>query len=99
MILKFPDIDTLRLSLTSGAVPPAVALTAAVAGIDDQNQVWVEPAAPLPRTVQNDLRRLGVQVCKVRGAAEFAGELLAGGPAAAARRRSHRPPGTDADPV
>lgn len=72
MILKFPDPDTLRLALTSGAVPPAVALTAAVAGIDDQNQVWVEPTAPLPRAVQNDLRRLGVQVCKVRGAADFA---------------------------
>ncbi len=70
MILRFPDLDALRLALTSGAVPPAVALTAAVAGIDDQNQVWVEPAAPLPRAAQNDLRRLGVQLVKTSGAAE-----------------------------
>ena len=47
MILNFPDFDALRLAMTSGAVPPAVALTAAVVGFDDQNQVWVETAAPL----------------------------------------------------
>ncbi len=69
MILKFPNLDSLRLALTSSAVPPAVSQAAAVAGIDDQNQVWVEPAAPLPRAVQNDLRRLGVQLGKTNGAA------------------------------
>src|SRR5438067_11949758 len=68
MILKFPDLDTLRLALTSGAAPPAVAQAAAVAGIDEMNQVWVETAAPLSRGTQNDLRRLGVQLCKAGGA-------------------------------
>ena len=69
MILKFPDLDTLRLALTSGAAPPAVAQAAAVVGFDDQGRVWVETAASLPRAAQNDLRRLGVQLCKTNGAA------------------------------
>ncbi|HVS36482.1 MAG TPA: hypothetical protein VMS17_13035, partial [Gemmataceae bacterium] len=69
MILKFPDLDTLRLALTSGAAPPAVAQAAAVVGFDDQGHVWVETAASLPRAAQNDLRRLGVQLCKTSGAA------------------------------
>ena len=68
MILKFPDLDMLRLAMTSGAAPPAVTQSAAVVGFDDQDQVWVEPAAPLPRAAQNDLRRLGVHLCKVSGA-------------------------------
>ena len=70
MILKFPDLDTLRLALTSGVVPPAVCQAAAVAGSDDQGQVWVEPAAPLPRAAQSDLRRLGVQSGNNSGAGE-----------------------------
>jgi cellulose synthase operon protein C len=69
MILKFPDLDTLRLSITSGAAPPAVALSAAVAGCDDQNHVWVETAVPLSRAVQNRLREIGAQLCKTNGAA------------------------------
>ena len=48
MILTFPDLDTLRLALTSGAVPAAVALAPAVAGFDDDGRVWVEPSADLP---------------------------------------------------
>ncbi len=69
MILKFPNLDTLRLALTSGAIPSAVSQSAATVGFDDQNQVWVESAAPLPRAIQNDLRRLGVQLCKTSDAA------------------------------
>src|SRR4051794_16689014 len=68
MILKFPNLDTLRLALTSGAAPSSLAQTAAVAGFDDQQQVWVESDAPLPRAAQTDLRRLGVQLCKTSGA-------------------------------
>jgi hypothetical protein len=67
MILKFPDLDTLRLALTSGAVPPAVA-AAPAAGADDDGPFWVETAAALPRAAQNELRRLGVQVSKGNGA-------------------------------
>ena len=44
MILKFPDLDTLRLALVTGAVPPAVTQTPASAGFDDQGPVWVETA-------------------------------------------------------
>ncbi len=70
MILKFPDLDTLRLAITSGAAPPAVAFSAAVAGGDDRGRVWVETAAPLPRDVQNRLREIGVQISKAKGAVE-----------------------------
>jgi hypothetical protein len=67
MILKFPDLDTLRLALTTGAVPPAAGASAASAGFDDAGAVWVETAASLPRAAQNDLRRLGVQVARASG--------------------------------
>jgi hypothetical protein len=69
MILKFPDLDTLRLSITSGAVPSAVALAPAVACCDDQNHVWVETALPLSRVVQSRIREIGVQLCKTNGGA------------------------------
>src|SRR5256885_1738484 len=45
MILKFPDLDTLRLALVTGAVPPAVTQTPASAGFADQGPVWVQTAA------------------------------------------------------
>lgn len=62
MILKFPDLNTLRLALLNGAIPDAMARAAAVAGFDDANQVWVETAATLTRTGQADLKKLGVQL-------------------------------------
>src|SRR5262249_20808035 len=68
MILKFPDLDTFRLALTAGAVPAAVSQTAASAGFDEQGQVWVDTPGSLPRASQNELRRLGVQVCRSSGA-------------------------------
>jgi hypothetical protein len=64
MILKFPDLATLRLALTSAAVPTSVSQTAAVAGFDDQDQVWVEFSASLSRSNQNDLKKLGATVCR-----------------------------------
>ena len=45
MILKFPDLNTLRLALITGAVPPNMAQAGAVAGFDDQDQCWVETSA------------------------------------------------------
>jgi hypothetical protein len=69
MILKFPDLATLRMALTSGAVPPAVSQSAAVAGFGEQEEVWVETSASLPRPAQNELKKLGVQVCRSSGAA------------------------------
>jgi hypothetical protein len=68
MILKFPNLDTLRLALTTGAIPSGVSRTAAVAGFDDAEQLWVETQASLPRAALNDLKRLGVQAVKTSGA-------------------------------
>ncbi len=68
MILKFPDIDTLRVSLTDGAVPPAVSQTAAQAGLDDDGGVWLDTPANLSKSTQVELRRKGVQVAKRFGA-------------------------------
>jgi hypothetical protein len=67
MILTFPDLDTLRLALTSGAVPAAVALAPAVAGFDDGGRVWVGPSADLSRKALTELRRLGASVAKAAG--------------------------------
>src|SRR5262245_36925844 len=67
--LFFADLDTLRLALASGVVPPQVGAAPAVAGFDAQGRLWLEPDAPLPRDAVAALGRLGVQVCG-RGAAE-----------------------------
>jgi hypothetical protein len=72
MILKFPDLNTLRIALTTGAVPGAVSQTAVVAGFDDQDQLWVDTSASFPRAAQTELRRLGVQLPKSSGARSMA---------------------------
>src|SRR5260370_10499685 len=69
MILKFPDLDTLKLALTSGAVPPAVSQSAATFGFDDQDRVWVDTPLSLPKAALSELKRLGVQSVKTNGAA------------------------------
>src|SRR5262245_45438883 len=68
MIFYFPNLDTLRLAITSGVVPPEVSLAPAVAGFDDAGHLWLEPAALLPRGLQAGLGRLGVKVVKSNGA-------------------------------
>jgi hypothetical protein len=68
MILKFPDLATLRLALTTGAVPPGLSQTPAVAGFDEQGQVWVESPGSLSRAHQNDLKHLGAVLCRTSGA-------------------------------
>jgi hypothetical protein len=69
MILKFPDLDTLHLALTAGAVPPAVSSSPVVSGEDDGGALWVETAETLPRASQNELKKLGVQFARANGAA------------------------------
>ncbi len=69
MILKFPNLDTLRLALTTGTIPLSVSRAAAVAGFDEEEQCWVETEASLPRATQNELKRLGVLMVKTSGAA------------------------------
>jgi hypothetical protein len=68
MILKFPDLATLQLAMTSGAIPPKVSQSAAVAGFSEPDLVWVEIRASLTKSVQAELKRLGVQVCRSSGA-------------------------------
>jgi hypothetical protein len=72
-VLNFPDLDTLYLALTSGAVPPAVSLAPVVAGFADDGHVWLQPSVAPSRAAQTELRRLGVQAVKVLPipAAEF----------------------------
>jgi hypothetical protein len=62
MILSFPDLDTLRLCLTSGSVPAAVSLAPALAGFDAQGRVWLEPSVELSPSACRTLHALGVQV-------------------------------------
>jgi hypothetical protein len=69
MIVRFPDLDTLQLTLTSGAIPPDVAQKPAVAGFGEENQLWVETSAKLTAAAQRELKRLGALVCKSSGAA------------------------------
>ena len=69
MILTFPDLDTLRLALTSGALPAGVALAPAVAGFEDDGRLWIECADELPKKALAELRRLGAAVVKGRGTA------------------------------
>jgi hypothetical protein len=64
MILHFPNFDTLRVALSSGAVPQAVSLAPALAGFDGQGQIWVTPSEPLPSEALAQLRRLGGHVRK-----------------------------------
>lgn len=64
MIVRFPDLNTLQLSLTIGAVPSDIAHKPAVAAIGEENQVWVETTAKLPVAAQRELKRLGALVCK-----------------------------------
>jgi hypothetical protein len=66
MILLFPNPDTLRLALTSGAVPVAVSQVPVVAAFADDGRCWVEPTAPLPRAALAELRRLGVEAVRSR---------------------------------
>ncbi len=61
MILKFPDLNSLRLALITGGVPAAMSQAGAVAGFDDQDQCWVETSASLARNNQNELKKFGVQ--------------------------------------
>lgn len=67
MILKFADLETLRLVLVADAIPAAVSQTPVLAGFDDQEALWVDTPANLARAAQTELRRHGVQICKTTG--------------------------------
>src|SRR3954453_11314601 len=61
MILKFPDLNTLRLAMIQGAIPANVSAAGAVAGFDGDVCI-VETSASLSATNKNDLKKIGVQV-------------------------------------
>ncbi|MBY0528452.1 MAG: hypothetical protein K2R98_33985 [Gemmataceae bacterium] len=67
MIYHFPDLDTLRLAITSGVVPQEVSLAPAVGGVDEEGHVWLQPSVALPRKAQTALRKIGVTVVDSHG--------------------------------
>ena len=64
MILLFPNLDTLRLALTSAIVPPEVTLSPAKITTDAQGKIYLETDAPLSRTVTKNLDRIGAKGSK-----------------------------------
>jgi hypothetical protein len=64
MILTFPDLATLRLALTTGAVPPAISATSARAGDGENGSFRVETAEALSRASQQELKKLGVMCAR-----------------------------------
>ncbi len=69
MILKFPDLNTLRLALTTGVLPAAIVQASVVAGFDDSEQLWVEATGSLARGTLGELRKLNVISAKTMGCA------------------------------
>ena len=64
MILCFPDFDTLRLALTTGAVPPEMSQKPAAFALDEAGRLWLQAAVEPSRAVLAELRRLGVQAAR-----------------------------------
>ncbi len=64
MILLFPNLDTLRLALTSSIVPTDVTLAPAAVTFDDQGKIYLESTANLTRAVTKNLDRIGVKGSK-----------------------------------
>src|SRR5579871_6672531 len=64
MIIKFSNLDTLRLALAAGIIPPNIAGGSARAGYGADEQVWVETSLKLPVATQRELKRFGADVCK-----------------------------------
>ena len=64
MILLFPNLDTLRLALSSSVVPADVTLAPAAVTFDEQGKIYLESGASLTRTVTKNLDRIGVKGSK-----------------------------------
>jgi len=61
MIFQFPNLETLRIALTSGQIPPEVSLAAAEVAFDAEGQLTVKPHGIPPKPMQNALKRLGIK--------------------------------------
>ncbi len=64
MIFLFPDLETLRIALTSGQVASEVAVEPAEAAFGAGAEVSVKSHAIPPKAMQNALKRLGVKTAK-----------------------------------
>jgi len=64
MILLFPNLDTLRLALTSSIVPAEVTLAPAKVTYDAEGKIYLESEANLTRSVTRNLDRVGVKGSK-----------------------------------
>ena len=62
MTFVFPDDDTLRLAITSGAIPSSVSLAPVRAGRSAAGALWTAPATTIPDGVPDSLRRIGVTI-------------------------------------
>jgi hypothetical protein len=67
MILQFPNLDALRLALTSATVPAEVSLASATAAFRDDGAVLIQPAVKVPLKAQKALQKLGVQTVREFG--------------------------------
>src|SRR5262249_24333836 len=59
--LFFPNLDTLRLVLASGVIPPDVSDAPARAGFDAHSRLWLEPTELPHRDALTAIARLGVR--------------------------------------
>jgi len=64
MILLFPNLDTLRLALTSSIVPADVTIAPAAVTFDDQGKIYLESTGNLTKTVIKNLDKIGVKGSK-----------------------------------
>lgn len=65
--LFFPDLESFRRTLGSGAVAATIVHGPAQGGFDDAGRLWLTTEALLPRETQALLSRYGVQVVGSRG--------------------------------
>ncbi len=61
MIFLFPDLETLRIALTSGQVPPDVSREPVEVAFDAAGRPSVKPHSIPPKTMQNALKRMGIK--------------------------------------
>lgn len=71
MPLHFPDLDTLRLALTTAAVPTEVALAPVQVGFNDNGSIWINTAASLSRAALTALKKLNVELGHPTGPTEL----------------------------
>src|SRR5947199_9643492 len=65
MIFQFPDLETLRLAVTSAQVPPDVSAAPAEVAFDPEGRPSIRSAGGIPpKPMQNALRKLGVKQAK-----------------------------------